>query len=169
MNTGIDPFEYRHTDFAEASLFDPAPMNAPTARTDFLERMSFANIYGQFNLMFKRAEQTQLGMKLLAMHCNEQIRKLEDDKRHLLEQAKAVKEAKALLDSVKSRYKRLSDQNRAHQAEIAEVIKNPEIKKYLAKRQTSHSHFAVDSPHSARFTAFSTIARITTPSQFGTR
>ena len=70
---------------------------------------------------------------------------------------------------LKSKYKRLSDQNRAHRAEIAEVTKNLEVKKYLAKRQTSHSRFAVDSLLSARFTAFSAIARMTIPSQFETR
>jgi hypothetical protein len=138
LASGVNPFEFLETDFPQAAIYPPAPLADP-AWTPFLAKMALSNIYGQLNLMYKRADQVQLGMELLRIQCETHKVRLGSEKQTLLRKAQAVQQAQKVLDKMLCETRGLSGEIIRLNGEIASGVKNPKVKQFVEMQSRDHS------------------------------
>jgi hypothetical protein len=120
-------------EFLNASMFPPANVTEP-AWDPFLVNMSQMNIYGQLELMYRRADQVQMACGFVRMEMDAHISDLAQEKQKLLEQAKSVREMHQVVHKIQQKSQRASEENHALADEIFEGMRHPTVNKYMSGR-----------------------------------
>lgn len=127
---GIEPESFLESDFMQAALCPLVPVRDPEW-TPWLSKMAVSNIYGQLTLMYRRCESFQAGMELLALHCETEKERLQEEKETLEKKAVAVRKAKEVLSKIYGDGKGMRGDVQTLRTEVESGSRNPQVRDFV--------------------------------------